>query len=380
MLPLMYGSYLAKLRRGIVNLALLPGWRTKTKYLVIMADDYGAIRMPSQAKIRSSLRAKLSVPENRFNKYDTLESNTDLELLFETLDGNSDRLGNPAVMTPLALVANPDFDKIAADNFQRYHHEPVEATVQRYCDHDRVTAMWTEGRNRGLFVPEFHGREHLNVMRWMRALRGGNRVSLTSFAHGVACLDTDTDLSTGRTVLKAFDLDRPEDVIAQRDIVREGLDLFEKRHGKRAVFFTPPNALYNHALDGPLAEGGIKFINVAKLDREPLGHGRYRWRPHYLGQVNRAGLRYIIRTAVFEPSLGGGTDWVNRCLADISFAFNCNKPAIISTHRVSFSGSIDAKNRGHGLRQLDLLLRATLKHWPDVEFVSMRDLASRMTA
>ena len=56
-------------------------------------------------------------------------------------------------------------------------------------------------------------------------------------------------------------------------------------------------------------------------------------------------------------------------MKQISAAFRWGKPAIISTHRVNFVGSISPYNREKGLRELKKLINAILKKWSDVEFM-----------
>jgi len=64
----------------------LPGWRTNRKIVVIESDDWGSIRMPSKEAF-NNLQATgidlLSDEGFRFNKYDSLATSADLELLFE---------------------------------------------------------------------------------------------------------------------------------------------------------------------------------------------------------------------------------------------------------------------------------------------------------
>ncbi len=63
---------------------------------------------------------------------------------------------------------------------------------------------------------------------------------------------------------------------------------------------------------------------------------------------NSDGLRYLTRNSFFEPSQAG-SDWVNNCLNDIANAFKWNKPAVISSHRVNYIGSLFPENRENGL-------------------------------
>ena len=97
------------LRKSYVNFR---GWSTKRKLLLIESDDWGSIRMPNREVYNLLLSKGLPVDRSRYSKFDTLESQTDLERLFETLAKVKDKNGNAASLTANYLVANPDFEKI----------------------------------------------------------------------------------------------------------------------------------------------------------------------------------------------------------------------------------------------------------------------------
>ena len=82
---------------------------------------------------------------------------------------------------------------------------------------------------------------------------------------------------------------------------------------------------------------------------------------------------YITRNCFFEPS-DKSKDWLTSCLADIDNAFKWNKPAVISSHRVNYVGSLNEKNRKIGLEQLRTLLNTVIKKWPEVEFMTSSEL------
>ena len=59
-------------------------------------------------------------------------------------------------------------------------------------------------------------------------------------------------------------------------------------------------------------------------------------------------------------------------------AFRMHKPAHISSHRVNYSGHIDAQNRNIGLKKLKILLSEITRKWPDVEFISGQELIKQL--
>lgn len=356
------------------NFASIPGWKTDRKLILFVVDDYGSIRMSSKSAFSALEKSGINLGSNRYNRYETIESNSDLGLLFEVLTKYKDKNGNHPVFTPLVCVANPDFDKIRSADFQEYFYEPFTETLKKYPEHDRVYELWKQGIEQKIFLPQFHGREHLNIKRWMADLKAGVKSTHLAFDQrlfGIGPLDA-SDIKMEYQA--AFDLDSTEDLLAQEGILIDGLALFEKVTGYKATYFTPANALFSHRLELTLKRQGINMVNVGKFDHEPLGNGKYRYAFHYLGQRNKSGQRYIVRNALFEPNEPVHFSWVDRCLKDIELAFRWHKPAIISSHRVNFCGYLDPEYRAKGLLQLDTLLDAIIRNWPEAEFVTTNTL------
>lgn len=351
------------------HLSNLPGWRTRKKLIIIESDDWGSVRMPSNRVFEALRVAGLDMDSEdfgRYNRNDTLATREDLSALFEVLAGHRDSLGSPAVITAVAVVANPDFRRIRENDFREYFFEPFTDTLERY-GHQGAFDLWKEGLSKQLFVPQFHGREHLNVAAWMRALQSGEKEVRLAFDHG--CWGYNNKHGHGLRYQAAFDLEYMDDLKVQSEVIRSGLMLFEELFGYKASFFVPPNGPYNNSLDEVTASCGVRYMSSPKLQREVLGRGKTRLCLHYMGQRNRHGQYYITRNCVFEPNIGG-KDWVDSCLSDMRIAFRWNKPAVISTHRVNFIGGLNPANRDLGLRELDRLLRTVKKQWPDTEFIT----------
>ena len=117
------------------NLINIPGWRTNRKIVIIESDDWGSVRMASKQAFNYFLTIGLPVDKCPHNSYDALESNTDLERLFDVLGSVKDLNGNPALLTANTVMANPDFEKIRKHGFQNYYYEPFTKTLERYPSH-----------------------------------------------------------------------------------------------------------------------------------------------------------------------------------------------------------------------------------------------------
>lgn len=357
-------------------LSNIPGWTTKRKFIVIESDDWGSIRMPSQEVFKTLADSGIDWYSDsglRFNKYDTLATSEDLANLFEVLSSNKDSLGRQAVITALTVVGNPNFEKVREANFQEYFYEPFTDTLKRYPGCENAFSMWKEGLDSKLFVPQFHGREHLNVQTWMKALKGGNKNTILAFNHKMWGISTAKDPGIGIELQAAFDFVDPKEIDYQKNVITSGLNLFEDLFGYRAKYFVPTNGPFSSKLESLCRKEGIKFIVKSKIEREPYGFGKTRLRFNWLGKRSKYGLTYITRNCIFEPSQAE-TDCIDGCLSDISNAFKWHKPAVISSHRVNYIGALHEDNRNNGLAQLNMLLKKIVKIWPSIEFISSDEL------
>jgi hypothetical protein len=359
------------------HLSNIPGWSSRDRLVVFLVDDWGTIRIPGR-EARAYLNSKgIDTNTNPFDRYDTVASGKDMSSLFDVLSSHKDASGVGPSFTALCVTANPDFEKIRASEYEAYHYEPIKETIDRYYGGARVFETWRQGIEAGLFLPQFHGREHLNVGRWLAGLRSGDQHLRAAFdvqAIGPTPLNRS---GAGEGYLAAFDVGDAEQIGELAGICQDGLTLFERLFGYQAALFTSSALLHPGPLEKHLSKQGIRYVDRAKCTLEPVQGGRHRRRYFRMGQRNSYGQRYITRNCMFEPCAKPEADVVDATLRDIEIAFRWGKPAIISSHRVNYVGAVEEDNRARGLKALDRLLTEVRKHWPDVHFLSFRDF-SRM--
>ncbi|MRS03300.1 polysaccharide (de)acetylase [bacterium] len=358
------------------NISALPGWRTNRKLVVFESDDWGSLRMPSAEVYNTIQHSGIDLVSDEgamFNKYDTLATSGDISALFDVLSSVKDSTGRSAVFTPVSVVANPDFDRIRRSGFTEYYYEPFTETLNRYKGCENAFALWQEGISRKMFVPQFHGREHLNVRVWMHALRIGNRIARTGFDNCFWGMTTQNEPDIGIEFQAAFDFKDPADLSYQGEVLTSGLDLFREIFGYKASYFVPPNGPFSSQLETLLSEKEVRYLSMPRLQSEPIGYGKTKKKIHWIGKKTRTGLIIITRNCFFEP-VNNYLDWVDKCLADISVAFRWYKPAVISSHRVNFTGGLSPDNARNGLARLKDLLCRIIQKWPDVEFVTSEEL------
>lgn len=344
----------------------------KKKYVLIESDDWGAIRMPSK-EVYEKLRNSGAGDGCFFDKYDSLESSKDLELLFEVLSSVKDHNGRNAIMQPFAVVANPNYEAIEANQFSKYEYEPFTDTYKRYAHTEHTFETVKEGMQAGIWHPQSHGREHIQVNRWMKALQSNNELVRFEFAlraFHCGCLPPNIDY------YNAFDYDSKDELPQLKEIIRDGLHIFEKLYGYKSLALCSPCGYTSQELIDFSSQEGIRLRGGQF--HSPKGDGSYTVTNKYWGTKEANGLRIYRRNCKFEPAKNHNIDWVDRCLSEIKIAFRWGKPAVIDSHRVNYIGSISPENRDYTLKELKRLLKEIVKRWPDVEFINSEQLYNEM--
>lgn len=366
------------LSKIISNLKNSIGWKTNRKIVVFSVDDYGNVRLNS-AEARKNMDAAGMKIYSRFDALDTLETTQDLEQLYEVLSSVKDKNGRHAVFTPFALCCNIDFEKMEAEDYKEFHFETLPETYKKLAmqqpkSYTGTWDLWKEGIAKGFLKPQFHGREHLNLTVFNDKLKKRDSQLLTALKNKSYTSISDEEYPT-MSAFAALDFWDVKENGYLKPILVEGLELFEEVYGYPSTYFTPPVFNIHNSLFKLLKDNGIQFLDLALLRNEHQGLNAYKKSFNYIGKETREGLIIMVRNVVFEPTEDRGIDWVEHTMKQIETAFNWNKPAIISSHRVNFCGHIDPKNREKGLAELKRLLQEIVKKWPDVEFMSADEMA-----
>jgi len=363
---------LERVKKNIINLR---GKRLGKRVLVLESDDWGSIRIPNKDVQNELLSKQLINASDPFSMFDALETTDDLDALFNVLIRFKDQLGNHPVITANTVVANPDFTQIKANGFQEYVYEKFTDTYSRLNSRDTFDCF-AKGMQAGLFHPQFHAREHVNVPEWMSLLNNGKAAFLEAFQLNCFSIPYHSPINKRNNLMATYDYNSLENLVYIQKSISEGLDLFEEIFKFKSMTTIAPCYVWNDAIEDVFfnhnvaAFQGSKFQNIPSLDSK-----EYRKSMHYNGEKNKNGQYYFIRNGLFEPSLVN-IDWVSRCLESISIAFYWNKPAVIGTHRLNYIGSLRETNRAKNLKLLEVLLAEVLKKWPDVLFLNSEELVN----
>lgn len=331
--------------------------------------------MRSKQAYEALLEKGYPVDKCGYNQNDALESNDDLETLMDMLLKLTNKRGQHPVITMNAIMTNPDFEKIKEHGYNWYFSEPFTKTLERYEGREQVMKLYKKGIRLGVFRPQLHGREHVNIGRWMIALQNGVPSILEAFYWNMFSVHAERNTSYPMEYMDALAPQNKEDNDLYKLSIEEAATLFKSFFGYSSETFIAPCFIWDSSLQPTLRKVGIKGIQGMFYQNQPTySVPKYKTKYHYCGQNLGNGQYYIMRNVTFEPALNPNKDCVEGALSEIDLAFKWKRPAIISSHRVNYIGSIHPENRENGLKQLKGLLKQVIKKYPDVEFMSSDQL------
>lgn len=349
------------------------GQRTSKKVLVIESDDWGSIRIPNKEVQEYLLKESLIKSTDPFSTFDCLESAHDYEALFEVLKNHKDRLGNRPVLTANMVMANPDFEKIKANQFQSFYYEYFPKTHESYYPNQRTFETLKIGIEQKLIFPQFHTREHLNAMQWLKRLQTGDERFLKAF--NVNCFAID-DLHKGNNranLMASYDYQNEVELDFVKKSIIEGLQLFEQTFGFTSKTTIAPCYVWNEPIEDVLHQHGVKSLQSSYIQQKN-GNGKHQRIWQMMGRRNKLSQKYFVRNVLFEPALSKNIHWVEKAMESIEIAFFWGKPAILGSHRINYVSGLSKENRDSNLEQLNELLKRVLIKWPDIEFINSEQL------
>lgn len=352
------------------------GKRTKDKILVIESDDWGAIRIPDLKSQLLLAEKELINLKDPFSKYDVLEDEHDFNTLFSVLANHQNSEGKNPIVTVNMVMANPDFQKIKADNYENYHFEAFLKTYKSYQPHLSTYQKLKQGIHQKLIYPQFHAREHLNVPMWLKRLKNKDQRFLEAFNLNCFAIDDD-DIDNNRgNLMASYDYQSSTDLKFIEQSIIEGLALFNEEFGFRSKSTIAPCYVWNNEIENIFKTQNVQHFQssyIQKYNHEnQLKHQR---QPMYMGKKNKQQQTYAIRNVLFEPALNQNVNWVDKAMESIEIAFLWGKPAVIASHRINYVAGLSKENRNNSLHQLDELLSKVIKKYPDIKFLNSEELS-----
>lgn len=346
-------------------------WTTNERLVVIESDDWGSIRMPSKEVYDELLSLGFNLLGRPFERFDSIATNDDLNNLFDLLLEFKDINNNHPVITANVITANPNFEKIKKDNFKQYYREEFTDTLNRY---DTDFNIWKKGIEKNVFFPQFHGREHLNVLNWLNSLTEKDSDDYIAFNLGMMGIPNRKKIDKGNVYQVAFNFDTNKNFQFLNNSINEGIDIFERKFKYKPVSFIAPVYTWDEEVEKILSSNKIEILQGGRYQILPTNKGKVK---HYIGEKNN-NFVYNVRNAFFEPSTIVEFDKRRESLYELQRrterVFLNKNPLVISMHRLNFVGRIDVKNRDTNLILLRDYLKWLTKHYPDVKFLTTLEL------
>lgn len=350
-----------------------PGKSIDKKIIVFESDDWGSLRIRSNQTYNTLIASGIELAKNPYNKFDSLETETDFLCLFDVLRKFVDYKGSHPKFTANFIMGNPDFDKIEDSSFTEYYFETF---LESYKSNPKSKNNWNileDGIKEKLFKPQFHAREHLNVQTWMKLLQQKEPRVLAAFKEKVFSLDIKCGVRDNLMAAYDFSSEEEKDFIDKSII--EGLDIFKSIFKENSASMIAPCNVWGEHVEKVASNMNVRYLQSLRGRNIPqINHNEYLRSFPSMGSGNDFGQRYFVRNAYFEPSTKSNYDWVESALNKIEASFTMKKPAIISTHRLNYIGSLNEENREVNLKMLENLLSKILVRWNDVEFMSTDEL------
>ncbi len=364
------------------NILSIPGWKTKRKIIVFESDDWGSIRSISN-EVNNEILRQFDINLLPYHLFDSLESEEDLDALYDVLLKFKDSHGNPPIITANCLVANPNFGKIELHNFQEYHYELVTETFKNSPGKEKSFELWKEGISEKIFHPQYHGREHLNVSLWLNLLKSDSLIQ-KMFDYKFWGMEKRLEGNSLKIQSMAgCNYSNLQELDFVKNAILDGLEIFEQLFGFKSKSFIANNFIWDENVEGILSLGGVKYIQGQSFQLYPFYKReliKEKGKRNFMGRKNSFNQTLLIRNCDFEPSLANKkSNCVTDCLDQIDRAFFWNNPAIISSHRLNFIGSLSIKNRTNNLEMLKTLLSKILFKYPEVEFMTTDQLGDLIT-
>lgn len=329
--------------------------------IVFESDDWGLCGNMRDAVAKEELINK-GYDVSSIEYKDTLETATELENLYKTLESHKDGLGRNAVFTPNYITSNPNYDKIMRNEFKTYFWIPItKGFSQDWNDENErgdLLAKWREGINRHVWCPEYHGLSHMNMQVWLTGLRRGDK-KLRDFFNDQMFTHSNKYDNRSEYALKT-NPSQSMSTAMQEKLISEGKTIFHEAFGYHPHTTIAPAYLWDENTEVALYNQGIKYIQGVTHHRA-RSFRKYHF--HLLGEKHN-NVMYLIRLIHLEYQGGKNPQWdYKQAYEKIVSAWKHGLPAIVSTHRVNYVGGIDPSMHISGINQLNRLLTEIEKNF-----------------
>jgi len=332
--------------------------RFKEPIAIIESDDWGLWRSPrDKSKIQQLGKPKIWA-------YDQLESKEEVERIIELFMKYRDRNNEYPKMIANFITSYPDFKSTIQSKYQKLFLKPLSSHP------DSLKSAWTNGFEKKVFIPQYHGRLHFNAKRYLQDLQKCNRSRLIFEAGWNGGLNNLIN-ADGKLKGEYMNLNDGEMLSSSETQawISQGINEF-----KEVFHFHPKSIIAPQYILPPQIYPIIKqmgFTTIQGMNMQIFKKKNKVIKKNLpIGREVYTGLIALARNIKFEPTRHVTSWQVDMVLSNIDRLIKSNIPVIIDTHRINYVGDF----KKEGLYQMNILLDQLANKFK-VQFLTSFELA-----
>ena len=346
--------------------------------IVFESDDWGLCGEGRDQQVQSDLVSKgyVDIDSNFLAPMykNTLESESDLDNLSNSLAKFKDRLGRSPIFTANMVVSNPDFERIKQNRFSQYFAIPISKGFPTGW-HDWATTVrgWKKAINRKVWLPEYHGFSHFNYRNWIRGLGKGDQRLMDFFNRSMVTYSVRFRVLSeyGVHIGNRWDF---QSFGEQYSDICAGFDIFNSLFGRFPRTTIPPNNVWNPDTYRAFLKSKVRFIQSEKESLKSNLGARNTNISLIPDVFNSILLRFSSLCKQYRNvHLEYNDENESAAVVSSTNCFVSGVPAIVGTHRVNYVSGVDPNLPRKNLKRLENYLHSVLEN-ENVVFLSDNEL------
>jgi hypothetical protein len=297
--------------------------------VLVQSDDWGRVGLRDQAGFEQLRAAGVALGERPYDLY-SLETAEDLDALAAVLQKHRDSTGRNPSLEMNFILANLDFGKMAAEDYNSIHLCPLADGLPTGWKRPGLFAAYRAGISGGVFHPALHGWTHFcssAVERHLCSDEERARFLRTYWQAG-------TPYIHWRMPWIGYEYWDPEKsqyerflpTETQKQLIGQAVGAFAKVFSALPKSACAPGYRADANTHRAWAQHGVRVAQGGPGMLAP---------PH----LDRFGLLQLSRAVEFEPAVDSSFS-VENCVRRAEICFERGIPAIVSVHSINFHSSV----------------------------------------
>jgi hypothetical protein len=333
--------------------------------VILQSDDWGRVGVRDREGYEALRQSGIQLGQHPYDFY-TLETAADVTALMEMLQRHKDSAQRSPCMVMNFLLANLDFARMAAREFQEVCLLFLSNGLPGSWRRPKLFDCYREGIARGVFYPALHGLTH-----FCRTVVEGALLNDSKRSELLRTVwKAETPFIYWRMPWIGYEYHNPEKSSAgflaaetQQVLIRRTAEEFRKFFSRLPVTACAPGYRANESTHRAWVECGVRVAQNGSGAPLP---------PHF----DECEILNLYRTIDIEPSSRDLS--VEKYVQLAASNFSRGVPAVVSVHSINFHSSLK-DFRTPTLRVLDEFLSVLESRHPDLLYVTDEDMYQIVT-